>query len=241
MILAVISDVHANLEALEAVMRDVEQWKADKIVCLGDTIGYGPDPLACLDIVERACDMRLMGNHEYAVLGRLPSSQINRTAKISLSWTHDQLAESALPRITSLPLVASLNGAYFVHASPWEPDKWRYVLTAGEAEVAFKHFEQRICFNGHSHLPMIFASADSQIRRQAGHDFVPNEATRYMVNVGSVGQPRDNDPRASYVTYDTVEDEVLFHRVEYDIAKAQHKMKQAELPAMLIQRLQTGV
>lgn len=241
MVLAVISDVHANLEAFEAVMRDIEQRKADRIICLGDTIGYGPDPEPCLDLVEKTCEVKLMGNHEYAVIGKLSPQQINRTAKISLSWTQDQLADTAMPRITDLPLAASMNDLYFVHASPWEPDKWRYVLSPGEADAAFKHFEQRVCFNGHSHLPMIFAFGDNQIRRQAGHDFQPNEETRYIVNVGSVGQPRDNDPRACYVTYDTTEDEVSFHRVAYDISKAQHKMKQAELPATLINRLQAGV
>jgi len=159
--------------------------RADKIVCLGDTIGYGPDPAPCLDLVENACAVRLMGNHEYAVLGKLSPRQINRTAKISLSWTHDRLADRAMPQIADLPLTASLDGMCFVHASPWEPDKWRYVLSPGEAEVAFKHFDQRVCFNGHSHIPMIFALADRQIRRQAGHDFHPNEETRYIVNVGS--------------------------------------------------------
>jgi diadenosine tetraphosphatase ApaH/serine/threonine PP2A family protein phosphatase len=239
--LAVISDIHANLEALEAVMRDIETQQAEKIVCLGDTIGYGADPIPCMDLVERHCDTRLMGNHEYAVLGKLPSLQINRTAKISLAWTQAQLQDSAFSRIANLPMTASIGDLFFVHASPWEPERWRYVLSAGEAEAAFRNFSQRICFNGHSHLPMIFASADNRIRVQAGHQFQPNEETRYIVNVGSVGQPRDNDPRACYVTHDSDGDEIAFHRVDYDIAKAQHKMRQADLPAMLIQRLQSGM
>ena len=239
--LAIISDIHANLEALEVVMRDIELQQAEKVICLGDTIGYGADPIPCLELAEQRCDIRLMGNHEYAVLGKLPSQQINKTAKIALSWTQHQMEDNAMSRIAGLPMTASLNDLFFVHASPWEPDRWRYVLSVGEADAAFKSFDQRICFNGHSHLPMIFASSEDQIRVKAGHHFQPNEETRYIVNVGSVGQPRDNDPRACYVTYDTAEDEIEYHRVDYDIAKAQHKMRQAELPAMLIQRLQSGM
>lgn len=239
--IALISDIHANLEALEAVMQDIEQQRADRIVCLGDMIGYGPDPLPCLDVIEKSCQVRLMGNHEYAVIGKLSSNQVNSTAKIALQWTHAQLADDAIPRISNLPFTATIDGLFLVHASPCEPEKWRYILSPGDAELAFKHFTQRICFNGHSHLPMIFALSDNQLRRQTGHDFCPGDVTRYIVNVGSVGQPRDNDPRACYVTYDSEEQEILFHRVEYDIAKAQHKMKQAELPAMLIHRLQAGV
>lgn len=239
--LAVISDIHANLEALEAVMRDIELHTADKIVCLGDTIGYGADPLPCLELVEKRCETRLMGNHEYAVLGKLPSQQINKTAKIALAWTQHQFQDNAMSRIASLPMTAEQDDLFFVHASPWEPSRWRYVLSAGEAEAAFKCFDQRICFNGHSHLPMTFALCEEQIRVKAGHDFQPNEETRYIVNVGSVGQPRDNDPRACYVIYDSDEDEITYHRIDYDIAKTQHKMRQAELPAMLIQRLQSGM
>ena len=239
--LAVISDIHANLEALEAIMRDIELQQADKIVCLGDTIGYGADPIPCLEAVETRCETRLMGNHEYAVLGKLPSQQINRTAKIALNWTQNQLQDNVMSRIADLPMTAAMGDLFFVHASPWEPTRWRYVLSPGEAEAAFKNFDQRICFNGHSHLPMIFALADNQIRVKTGHGFQPNEDTRYIVNVGSVGQPRDNDPRACYVVFDTAEDEVIYRRVDYDIAKAQHKMRQAELPAMLIQRLQSGM
>jgi len=240
MILALVSDIHANREALEAVLQDIEKQKVDKIYCLGDVIGYGSDPVACLDMVKQNCEVVLMGNHEYAVLGKLPSSQLNETAKVSIAWTQNQIDERLIPMISDLPTSASLGELHFVHASPYEPDHWHYILSPEHAELAFQHFTQRICFHGHSHLPTIFAGFGGQIRRQAGHDFQPNEETRYLVNVGSVGQPRDNDPRASYVLYDDQEDEVRFCRVEYDISAAQRKMREQDLPTMLIARLETG-
>lgn len=241
MTIAVISDVHANLEALEAVMRDIEHVKADTIYCLGDVVGYGSDPVPCLELVQRTCEVKLMGNHEYAVLGRLPFSHLNNTAKLSLSWTRSKVDERMVPLIADLPLSVEKEDLHFVHASPYEPDHWHYILSQSHAELAFKHFDRRICFAGHSHLPMIFSGFEGYVRRQAGHDFVPNEESRYIVNAGSVGQPRDNDPRASYVLYDTVEDDIQFRRVEYDVAAAQKKMKEAALPEMLIERLGTGI
>jgi predicted phosphodiesterase len=241
MILAVISDIHANLEALEAVMRDIEKQKVDAIYCLGDVIGYGSDPIPCLDLVQSSCAVRLMGNHEFAVLGKLPMYQLNDTAKVSISWTQSQVPDRVIPRISDNPFETTIDDLQFVHASPYEPEKWHYVLSTADSELAFRHGHKRLCFNGHSHVPMIFATGEGVIRKQAGHDFQPFEDTRYLINVGSVGQPRDNDPRACYVVYDSAEEEVRFCRVEYDIAGAQRKMKQAQLPTLLINRLETGV
>jgi predicted phosphodiesterase len=241
MILAVISDVHANLEALEAVMSDIEHQNADKIICLGDIVGYGSDPEACLDLVDKNCAIKLMGNHEHAVMGKMINHHMNQAAQQSISWTLNKLADRYLPMIADLPIDAYSDGIYFVHSSPVEPSNWRYVLTSADAAQAFQSLKTRFCFLGHSHLPMIFSQFEDVIHRQTGHDFQPSDDTRYLINVGAVGQPRDGDSRASYVTYDTNEDDIYFHRVEYDIQKTQQKMRQANLPVMLIERLQAGI
>jgi diadenosine tetraphosphatase ApaH/serine/threonine PP2A family protein phosphatase len=146
-----------------------------------------------------------------------------------------------LEMLSNLELEAVRTNCLLVHASPYEPDQWHYVLTLTEAGVAFEHLEQRICFNGHSHIPLIFSqSEDGAVHGKAGHDFDPLEENRYIINVGSVGQPRDSDPRACYVLFDPDDMAVTYRRVEYDIKAAQTKMIRARLPQMLIERLEVG-
>jgi len=239
--LALISDIHSNLEALESVLADIETQKVDKICCLGDVIGYGSDPIACLELVEKHCDIKLMGNHEFGVLGLLPLDSLNQYARHSMEWTTQQLTDREVSMIAEYDLEAECEGVHLVHASPFEPDRWHYILSVHEAEAGFGDMEQKLTFFGHTHLPMIFSRAtDGKIRGQAGHSFDPDEDIRYLVNVGSVGQPRDNDPRACYVIYDSSEATVTYHRVTYDVKAAQTKMTVAELPSMLIERLSVG-
>ncbi|MCP4684760.1 MAG: metallophosphoesterase family protein [bacterium] len=239
--LALISDIHSNLEALEAVLADLDAQKADKIVCLGDVVGYGSDPIACLEIVERTCDIKLMGNHEFGVLGLLSMDTLNQYARHSMDWTKKQLTDREISIVSEYDLEARCEDACLVHASPYEPDKWHYILSEHEAQAGFEKAEQKLTFFGHTHLPMIFSqSTDGNIRCKAGHSFDPDEESRYLVNVGSVGQPRDNDPRACYVIYDSSEAAVTYHRVTYDLKAAQTKMTLAELPTMLIERLSVG-
>ena len=239
--LAVMSDVHANLEALEAVLADIETRHVDAVCCLGDVVGYGADPIPCLELINQTCDIKLLGNHEYTALGRLPQQTLNAVARASAEWTQVQLGDRAFQIIAEFTMNASREGSHFVHASPCEPDKWHYILTTAEADRAFKHMRENICFVGHTHLPAIITQSPAgKHRQQVGHDFDPDPDSRYLVNVGSVGQPRDRDPRACYVTFDSGEQEVLYHRVEYDITRAQQKMRHADLPALLIDRLQAG-
>ncbi len=241
MIIAVISDIHANLEALEAVLKDCDTRKVDAVYCLGDVVGYGSDPGPCLELVDKRCEVKLLGNHEYAALGLLPTQLLNQVARSSLAWTQNQLNDRHFSIIAEFTLDADYDVLHFVHASPFEPEKWHYVLTEPEARAAFGKLEGHICFIGHSHLPLIFAeNPDGSIRQQVGHDFQPDEECRYLVNVGAVGQPRDNDPRACYVTFDTNEVEVQYHRLEYDVARTRAKMAEAKLPQMLIDRLEVG-
>jgi predicted phosphodiesterase len=239
--LALISDIHSNLEAFEAVLRDLEPQKVDKIICLGDVVGYGSDPIACLELVERYCDIRLMGNHEFGVLGLLSLDTLNQYARDSMDWTTQQLTDREISIIADYELEAECEGSCLVHASPHEPDQWHYILSGKDAEAGFKRAEHKLTFFGHTHLPMIFSrAADGKVRGQTGHTFDPDEESCYLVNVGSVGQPRDNDPRACYVVFDSSEAVVTYCRVTYDVRTAQTKMTVAELPSMLIERLAVG-
>jgi len=204
-------------------------------------VGYGSDPIACLDLVQKTCDTRLLGNHEYGVLGLLPMDSLNQYARHSMEWTTQQLSDREVALIAEYELETEFEGNRLVHSSPYEPDRWHYILSAQEAQVAFESCEHKLIFFGHTHLPMIFSqTADGSIRGQAGHTFDPDEESRYLVNVGSVGQPRDNDPRACYAIFDTDEVRISYNRVSYDVVAAQTKMTVAELPSMLIERLAVG-
>ena len=239
--LALISDIHGNLEALQAVLKDIETRQIDKVHCLGDVIGYGCDPVACLELVDKHCDIKLMGNHEYAAIGVLPSEAMNLHARQSIGWTLGQLSDREISMIADFDMTAEEDGHCLVHASPFEPDEWHYVLDRQAALRAFGQFDHQVAFNGHTHLPMIFClTPTGTIRSIVGHDFDPDEESRYLVNVRSVGQPRDMDPRASYAIYDSREAAVTYYRVEYDIKAAQVKMTEAAMPALLIERLEIG-
>jgi predicted phosphodiesterase len=239
--IAMISDIHGNLEALSAVLSQIEQQQTDAVYCLGDVIGYGANPAACLDLVNEHCDVKLMGNHEYAVMGQLSTESYNDSARISVKWTQSNLTPRHLQMIEGFAMDHVQDHMYFVHASPYAPEKWHYILNPKQARLAFEHLKQRLCFCGHSHVPAIFAETpEGPPREKVGHDFVPNEDTRYIINIGSTGQPRDYDPRASFVTYDTETNDVVYTRVQYDIATAQQKMLDADLPEFLSERLAVG-
>ncbi len=239
--LALISDIHGNLEALVSVLNHIEKEKVDKIYCLGDVVGYGCDPVSCLELIEKNCAVKLMGNHEYAALGLVGTEDYNPAAQKSSDWTREQLSDRELSIMAEYEMIHTTGDILLVHASPVEPDQWHYIMTPDAALDAFGNFKEKLCFYGHSHVPQIFCERDGDLpRSQVGHDFMPDEESRYLVNVGSIGQPRDNDPRACYAIFDSDEYEVLYHRVEYDIETTQEKMAQAKLPRTLITRLSAG-
>lgn len=238
---ALISDIHANLEALQAVLKDIESRKVDRIHCLGDIVGYGCDPVECVDLIIQHCDIRLMGNHEYVVLGLHDMEHLNDIARISMEWTQEQLTDRELSILADLQMDAEIENAYLVHASPYEPDRWHYVLAIPEAKKALENLHHPIGFIAHSHLPRIFSGyPDGECGSKVGHDFHPDPEYRYLVNVGSVGQPRDNDARSCYVIYDTNKQEICYHRVEYNVKLTQAKMSDANVHRMLVERLEVG-
>ncbi len=237
-----ISDIHGNLEALSAVLSDLAKQGVDSIHCLGDVVGYGADPVACLKLVVENCDTKLMGNHEYAALGLVSCESFNTAARTSTEWTQQTLDDDSITVMSDFALDRPMDDMYLVHASPFEPSDWHYILSATDAISAFEHLKQNIGFFGHSHVPTILREKRKSLPGfQTGHNFAADPEGRYLVNVGSVGQPRDNDPRACYVIFESEELDVEFHRVEYDIETAQRKMSEAHLPSTLINRLSAGI
>jgi diadenosine tetraphosphatase ApaH/serine/threonine PP2A family protein phosphatase len=241
---AFISDIHANLEAIEIVLADIAGQDIDRIVCLGDIVGYGPDPNPCVARVRERCEITVVGNHDYAALGRMDTLGFNEYARAAASWTAQALDRPSVAFLEALPLEVVLDGLHLVHASPLEPDRWTYILSYQEAKRQFAAFPEKICFIGHSHLPIVVEQLGEEIRAISFTPDVPvrlHKDRRYLVNVGSVGQPRDRDPRTAYAWYDDEMGAVLLRRLEYPVAEVQRKIIAAGLPPFLAQRLVDGV
>lgn len=237
-----LSDIHANLVALEAVIADA--GPVDAVWSLGDVAGYGPRPNECADWVAAHAGIAVVGNHDSACIGRLDIADFNDAAQVATLWTASQLTAGTRAWLEQLP-ERHVKGDYtFVHASPRAPT-WEYLLDTSSAADNFKHFDTRLCFAGHTHLPMIFTAAPRRHgavarRPPAGTTFDPRLA-RCIVNPGSVGQPRDGDPRAAYAIVDAGARTVDFRRCAYDVAETQRQMDDVSLPGGLIERLAYGL
>ncbi|NIR51685.1 metallophosphoesterase family protein [candidate division KSB1 bacterium] len=237
---AIISDIHGNLEALESVLTEIEKHYVDSLLCLGDVVGYGPNPNECVEVIRDKAEVILAGNHDYAPLGKLDLSYFNPWARNAIEWTADQLSESSKEFLLSLPLKMNLNGFTIVHSTPLNPEQWNYIITIGDAVRNFHEFEGRVCFVGHSHVPMIVSVKNEDYRAIRENPLQIDPDRRYIINVGSVGQPRDLIPRAAYAIYDTTNGTYELFRVDYDIAETQSKIIQSGLPEFLAERLELG-
>lgn len=237
---AIVSDVHGNLEALRAVLADAAP-RADALVCLGDTVGYGADPVACVETIATRARIILGGNHEWAVAGRLDPRWFNPYARAAVEWTVEQLDEPHRAWLGALPLVSQVAGATLVHASPERPEAWDYVVTPEDGFAALGACATPWCFIGHSHLPGVWSLGPDGARHRPGAGrLVAQPGVRYLVNVGSVGQPRDRDRRAAYAVWDAERGLVEIRRVAYDVAEARRKIVTAGLPRFLADRLAAG-
>jgi diadenosine tetraphosphatase ApaH/serine/threonine PP2A family protein phosphatase len=217
---AILSDIHGNLEALRAVLADCAD-EVDGVLCLGDTVGYGADPLACVDLVAERAEASVAGNHEYAVGGRLRMTWFNHYARAAAEWTQERLDDDHRAYLIALPVTREIAGATLVHASPSEPEQWDYLVTAEDGLAAF--------------------GASSGPEHRPGAGLVQAErGRRYLVNVGSVGQPRDRDARAAYAVWDVEAGRLQIRRVDYDVATARRKIVEAGLPRFLADRLAVG-
>jgi diadenosine tetraphosphatase ApaH/serine/threonine PP2A family protein phosphatase len=237
-----ITDIHANQVALEAVIQDA--GTVDAVWCLGDVVGYGPRPNECCAWVEAHADITVVGNHDWAALGRIDLDDFNEGARQSTLWTVEQLTPHAYQWLDALPNRYIEDETTLVHGSPRHPI-WEYLLRPAQAAANFEYFDTEICFVGHTHAPAIFHEALSQ---RGEPSYVPPSGEpiilsggRYIVNPGSVGQPRDGDPRAAYAIYEPETRTIEFRRLAYDIEQTQRQMRDAGLPDSLIARLARGL
>jgi len=237
---AIIADIHSNLPALQAVLSDIEKYGVDEIVCAGDVVGYGPFPNECIEIVEKTVAHTVMGNHDCAILDTTELKYFNTYAREAIEWTLQVLIPKSVQFLSSLGMIKILQDFTLVHSSPSSPGEWLYIFSLTEARKNFEHFRTPICFIGHSHIPTIFCHRNERCWVVRNTDIAIEPDTRYIINVGSVGQPRDADPRASYGIYNTETQNFTLHRVSYDIQTTQTKMAEMGLPTYLIKRLSYG-
>jgi len=235
----ILSDIHGNKDALDAVIADA--GSADRIWCLGDIVGYGPEPAACLAWVRNYCDIVLSGNHDYAVFDLTVVRDFNPNAALAAEWTREQLTEEEIVYLQSLPSLIEVEGVTLAHASPADPI-WTYILSVVEARDAFSAFRGGLCCVGHTHVAACYAASGDSIARVPVVNDAPFSLAdgRFIINPGSVGQPRDRDPRAAYPWYDPDAHSVEWKRVAYDIAATQEKILRAGLPDRLAARLAVG-
>lgn len=239
----IISDIHANYAAFEAVLDSAGDF--DKIWCLGDLVGYGPDPNECVEKLREFDHLCVAGNHDWAVLGRLDLEDFNPDAQKASRWTQAQLTPDNHTYLESLPTILIEEGFTLVHGSPRQP-VWEYVLYPSVARPNFNHFGTRFCFIGHTHVPVIFQlvllefGEFCELIQPPLDGPIPLGEQRLIINSGSVGQPRDGDHRASYAILDVEHLTIEYRRISYPIEKTQRRMEEADLPAKLINRLSFG-
>ena len=241
--LLIISDIHANLTAFESVLEDAHnQW--DYVWCLGDVVGYGPEPHACIELLQQYQHICIAGNHDWAAVGLIDTIDFNEDAALANQWTAQQLSEEDREYLKSLPLVTSEGNFTLAHGSPREPT-WEYLFSSKAAEENLEFFDTPFCLVGHSHVPLLFEYSEEGMKlrklRQGGAGSKLEDSRRIIINPGSVGQPRDHDPRASYALYDSDKKIIYHYRIEYDIEATQQKMEQEKLPEFLILRLSHGM
>ncbi|MCK5833636.1 metallophosphoesterase family protein [bacterium] len=238
--IAIISDIHSNLEALKAVLDYIEGFSVDSIFCAGDIVGYGADPVECVEIIKKRADLVVAGNHDYGVVGKTDISKFKQSARSAIEWTSAQLDLNQKKWLASLDLVKNDNNIKIVHSSPLSPESWHYIRLNSSITAQFEAFSERVCFVGHSHKPGIWCSSGDRIECGSSYVLSGLSGYRYIVNVGSVGQPRDGDSRACIVIFDDESMMVEFHRVDYDIDSAANKIISANLPEQLASRLYKG-
>ena len=241
---ALLADIHANLAAFTAVLADIERrGGVEEVWCLGDVVGYGPDPSQCIELLRQHNHVMVSGNHDLAAIGKLDTTNFNPDAAYACRWAARQLSPEDTQYLDSLPSVIEKGDFTLVHGSPREP-VWEYLVSSGGAKENFAYFKSRFCLLGHSQMPLVFKLDEngncSSAQFSPGIGLVLGKR-RMIINPGGVGQPRDGDPRASYAIYDSDGAVVKLYRVPYDIRATQTRMVRQNLPMRLVVRLQHGV
>ncbi len=240
---AIISDIHGNRHAFEAVLAAAREAQADEVWCLGDVVGYGAEPDACVELAREHCDICLAGNHDLAVTGDLGIEEFSHGAAVSARWTMETIRPENLAYLQALAPSGAEREWGLYHASPRDPI-WEYVLSEAIADRCFDAAAQRVCFVGHSHVALAFVRENDHGRttgalREPGATADLRDR-HWILNPGSVGQPRDGDPRAAWLLLDTERKIATYRRADYDIAGAQSAIRAARLPESLAERLQYG-
>lgn len=241
---AVFSDIHANLEALESFFAHASSRQVDSFMCLGDIVGYGADPNACIDLLRSTTDIGfILGNHDHAAIS--PAYSMGGDARLAIQWTKKTLTEGNIDFLKTMEISRKWGDVLYCHANPYRPLEWYYVEEREYITRSFARSKAKILFIGHTHVAAAITRKNFfcvYVRMPQDHTVVPAaELNRQIFNCGSIGQPRDGDPRASYLIYDSARQIVEFHRVVYDTEKAAAKILAAGLPASLALRLATGL
>lgn len=238
---AVISDIHGNLEAFQAVLSALAEERIDNYLFVGDAIGYGANPRECLRLLRDLNPVvAIAGNHEWGVIGKTEMSYFNELAHPAILWTRNMLNDDEIEYIKSFPLVYEDEKMTLVHGTLNMPEEFYYIFDTEDAYVTINQMKNPLCFVGHSHVPGIFISDRTKVEFLEKMDIRIDYERKYLINIGSIGQPRDGDPRASFAVYDDEELTVEIKRVEYDVKKAQDKILRAGLPSKLAYRLSEG-
>ncbi|MGH1362347.1 MAG: metallophosphoesterase family protein [Calditrichia bacterium] len=235
---AIISDIHGNVEALKNVLTHLESEEVSSIICLGDVVGYGPKPNECVELVKEHTDVCLMGNHDHAVLGLTDVNHFNQYARDAVLWTRRTMTQYNKSYLENMPFISTAGDAMFVHATPVQPKEWHYIFSAEDARRNLDAIKQKVAFIGHSHIPVIFSYNEGVMDEE---DITLDlSKDRYIVNVGSIGQPRDGDPRSCFVIYDSDTTSLRYVRLEYPVETTYQQIIDSQLPSFLAMRLFAG-
>lgn len=237
--IGIIGDIHGNLDALDAVLSALDADRVTRIACTGDVVGYGAEPSACLARVRERAEAVVAGNHDCGAVGKTALDYFNSAAREAIQWTAKRLTEDERLWLSSLPLTYSCDEYQLVHASFYEPGEFPYILDTQQAAASFSRQTGPLAFFGHTHWPCAFFDEDP-VRHAVQRVLPLDPPGRVLVNPGSVGQPRDSDPRAAFAILDLDKRRITFRRVDYDIAAAADKIIAAGLPASLAERLSLG-
>jgi len=238
---AIFSDIHSNLEAFESVLAEYRRRSIDKYFCLGDIVGYGANPKECIEKVEKNNIETIAGNHDWAVGGKFDVKYFNPYAKEAVLWTQNRLESPEKEFLNKLKLLRKENNFVLVHGTLDKPGKFHYMLDGDAVAGTFQLMDCQLCFIGHTHGMEVFTNKNNKISYSSPTSIKIEEGIRYIINVGSIGQPRDRNPRASFCIYDSSKKRIEFLRSDYDIASAQNKIINNGLPSFLAQRLSEGV
>lgn len=237
---AILSDIHSNLDGLQVTLADAKDQNCTHYICLGDIVGYGPNPHECLQIIRELNCPTVIGNHDEYCATELDLTGFNPMAADAIKWTRKQLSEEEREWLRSLKYVRVLEAFTIVHATLDLPEKWAYVFDKLAAAASFNYQHTAVCFNGHTHVPIAFVRGPGGLQGGLYSKIKIEVGRKYFINCGSIGQPRDRNPKAAYVIFDLLNNIIELRRLEYDIAATQKKIRAAGLPESLAQRLELG-